>query len=53
MDKVKIMNDKAKDFICKHIDSDRIIESVSMTSDFKTHNKEMRTQGDGSVVLTN
>ena len=42
MDKVKIMNDKAKDFICKHIDSDRIIESVSMTSDFKTHNKEMK-----------
>ena len=36
------MNDKAKDFICKHIDSDRIIESVSMTSDFKTHNKEMK-----------
>lgn len=42
MDKVKIMNDKAKDFICKHIDSDRIIESVSMTSEFKTHNKEMK-----------
>lgn len=42
MDKVKIMNDKAKDFICKHIDSDRIIESVSMTSDFKTHNKEIK-----------
>ena len=42
MDKVKIVNDKAKDFICKHIDSDRIIESVSMTSDFKTHNKEMK-----------
>lgn len=36
------MKDKAKDIICKHIDSDRIIESVSMTSDFKTHNKEMK-----------
>ena len=36
------MDGKEKDIICKHIDSDRIIESVSMTSEFKTHNKEMK-----------
>ena len=31
-----------KEIIEKHIDSDKVIESVSMTTDFKTHNKEMR-----------
>ena len=36
------MDEKVKDIITKHLDSDKVIESVSMTTDFKTHNKEMK-----------
>lgn len=36
------MNEKVKKIIEKHIASDLIIESVAMTTDFKTHNKEMK-----------
>ena len=36
------MDEKVKDIITKHLDSDKVIESVSMTMDFKTHNKEMK-----------
>ena len=36
------MDEKVKDIITKHLDSDMVIESVSMTTDFKTHNKEMK-----------
>lgn len=36
------MNKKVQDIIDKHLSSDKIIESVSMTTDFRTHNKEMK-----------
>ena len=36
------MKDNIENIIKKHIASDKIIESVSMTTDFKTHNKEMK-----------
>lgn len=36
------MNNKMQDIIDKHLSSDKIIESVCMTTDFKTHNKEMK-----------
>lgn len=36
------MRKKASEIIEKHIASDLVIESVSMSSDFKTHNKEMK-----------
>ena len=36
------MNEKVKKYVEKHMASDMIIESVSMTTDYKTNNREAK-----------
>ena len=36
------MKDKVKEFVDKHIASDLVIESVAMTTDYKTNNREAK-----------